>query len=56
MVSVDDRLSHGAAAVGAKPPDGTFGFGFWSLLGALGGIGWTGVPLRDVDLAGVEIN
>jgi hypothetical protein len=33
-----------------------FGFGSWRQLGALAGVGWTGAPLRDVDLAGVEID
>jgi hypothetical protein len=27
VMSVDDRLSHGAAALGTRPPDGRFGFG-----------------------------
>jgi hypothetical protein len=54
VVSVDDRASHGAAALGARPPDGRLGS--WLLLGALGGVGWAGAPLRDVDLAGVEID
>jgi hypothetical protein len=39
-----------------RPPDGRFGLGSWLLLGALKGVGWTGAPLRDVDLAGVEID
>jgi hypothetical protein len=33
-----------------------FGFGFWLLLGALGGVGWNGAPLKDIDLAGIEID